>query len=664
MLLPTNTLRSKILTMLTLVVATYALADYALRQSTFPAMFEGVENDDAKRNMDRVRGVIHAELDALEQQARWLGHSMTAVDLVRGESPTSSNSTDSPRELPYWYGDALELLDLDILVFTNAKGKVCWSAIKDDHDLTELQVPRTAYEALDRWAFSEQPGQEQASRSAGIASTSVQSYVLNNLTGIRNTPIGPVLMTAGKVTINSSSSEVAGVVVVGRIMDDEYQQLIAARSHMNFRVRSIDSAGPQVADAEVLEQVTASVEPVVQEVDKDTLYVYAGLEDINRRPTFLACLALDRKISRGGAAALNYATNSTLAFAFILLLALIYLLQRTVVSPLSFLTRHAVAIGSTEDLTARIHMEREDEIGVLASEFDEMVEKLALAQRALVDAARSAGMSDIATGILHNVGNVLNSVNVSASLLNDQVEGMGIDTLGRVVKVLDKHKEDMEHFVTSTKQGSQIYPVLNTVYESLEEERASIYEEVTTLAQGIEHIRELIVSQQAYAGRSIVDGAVLLQDELESALRLSGQAHPDGQQLEIEREYEDLPEIETDKHKVLEILVNLIQNARQAMVEADGPGLLHLSLKQVDDRVQIRIKDSGIGVPVGDLTRIFAMGYTTKVDGTGFGLHTCGNAATELGGSVTAFSEGPGTGATFVLDLPYRLPRKAMVEAA
>jgi signal transduction histidine kinase len=81
------------------------------------------------------------------------------------------------------------------------------------------------------------------------------------------------------------------------------------------------------------------------------------------------------------------------------------------------------------------------------------------------------------------------------------------------------------------------------------------------------------------------------------------------------------------------------------------------------DRTRITVTDNGVGIPPENMARIFNHGFTTKKDGHGFGLHSGANAAKEMGGSLTAHSDGPGKGATFTLELPTAESRKAQVES-
>ena len=126
--------------------------------------------------------------------------------------------------------------------------------------------------------------------------------------------------------------------------------------------------------------------------------------------------------------------------------------------------------------------------------------------------------------------------------------------------------------------------------------------------------------------------------------------------IKIERDFETLPAIAAEKHQILQILLNLLRNAKQALKEGDGEEhLIRISIRRLgESRVSLAVQDTGVGLPPENLTRIFGHGFTTKADGHGFGLHSCALAAKQMGGSLRAESEGVGHGATFILDLPLK----------
>ena len=119
-----------------------------------------------------------------------------------------------------------------------------------------------------------------------------------------------------------------------------------------------------------------------------------------------------------------------------------------------------------------------------------------------------------------------------------------------------------------------------------------------------------------------------------------------------------MPAVLADKHKVLQILVNLLRNAKHALEEGGG-GDKRLKLRvgiNGERRVKISVSDNGVGIAPEHLSRIFEHGFTTRKEGHGFGLHSGALAAREMGGSLGAHSAGPGQGATFTLEFPAQPP--------
>jgi signal transduction histidine kinase len=137
----------------------------------------------------------------------------------------------------------------------------------------------------------------------------------------------------------------------------------------------------------------------------------------------------------------------------------------------------------------------------------------------------------------------------------------------------------------------------------------------------------------------------------------------------IEKQYGDCPAVFSDKHKVLQILVNLISNAKKATKDANVPEkqiVLALDQIQRDGKAiaRLRVIDNGVGIPPENLQKIFQHGFTTRSDGHGFGLHSSAITARNLGGALAASSDGVGKGATFTLELAAATTEQAVGEVA
>ncbi len=278
--------------------------------------------------------------------------------------------------------------------------------------------------------------------------------------------------------------------------------------------------------------------------------------------------------------------------------------------------------------------------------------KLEQVHKQLLDASRQAGMAEVATSVLHNIGNVLNSVNVSSSLITQKIRNSKVSNITKAVEFVHAHKNDLADFFTNDPKGKQLPDYLSNLAVHLGREQEEMLHEVGSLEHNISHIKEIVAMQQNYAKPSGVVESALAVDLMEDAVRMNTGAM-ERHRVKVVREYADVPPILVEKHKVLQILVNLIRNAKYACDDSGREDKqITLRVANGGNRVKISVADNGVGIPAENLTRIFNHGFTTKKDGHGFGLHSGALAARELGGALTVFSEGQGRGAAFTLELP------------
>ena len=291
--------------------------------------------------------------------------------------------------------------------------------------------------------------------------------------------------------------------------------------------------------------------------------------------------------------------------------------------------------------------------------FKEAEAKVEQLHKELMEASRQAGMAEVATSVLHNVGNVLNSVNVSATILLEEAKQSKVVFLGKTVSLLREHAKDLASYIANDPKGQQLPGYLSMLCDHLVNERQKAISEIESVRQNIEHVKEIVAMQQSYARVSGVMETVHVTEMVEDALRMNSAALS-REGVEVVREYGSGPTVTIERHKVLQILVNLISNARHAC-EASGGQKRQISVKTafLDQKMSIAVADNGVGIPQDNLTRIFNHGFTTRKDGHGFGLHSGALAAREMGGTLTAYSEGPGCGATFTLVLPVSAPNGA-----
>ncbi|MCS3512189.1 MULTISPECIES: DAHL domain-containing protein [Pseudomonas] len=289
----------------------------------------------------------------------------------------------------------------------------------------------------------------------------------------------------------------------------------------------------------------------------------------------------------------------------------------------------------------------------LEQRVERRTQQLKDAQTELMDSARQAGMAEIATNVLHNVGNVLNSVNISADLVTRKLRSSKAMGLGKAMQLINERQADLGTFITEDEKGKLLPGYLNQLVDAIAVEQQGLIDEMAQLSKSVDHIKDIVSTQQSYAGAPSLKEPVQISTLMEDALRMNAGALS-RHNVTVVKHYGQVPEVLADKHRLLLIMVNLISNAKYAMSNlTDRPRQMTLTVQSLEDStLQISVKDDGEGIPAENMTRIFTHGFTTRKEGHGFGLHSCALAAVEMDGHLSAHSDGPGQGAIFTLTIP------------
>ena len=276
-------------------------------------------------------------------------------------------------------------------------------------------------------------------------------------------------------------------------------------------------------------------------------------------------------------------------------------------------------------------------------------------RRELEDVADNNQMADTASTVLHNVGNVITSLNVAVNVVHELVNQSSVILVHRIAELLKGHDEDWGTFLTQDSKGKRIPPALVKLGSHLVEEQQTVLKEIEGLVRNIDHVKQIIFLHQTMAKSHGMGESLSVVELLDQAVELSFQPG-DGKWIRIQRDYQAVPAVMIDKHQLLQILVNLLRNAKQAMQLQGGSN--HILTIRLEGRsedglsVVMTIRDTGIGIAPEHLAKMFTRGFTTKQDGNGIGLHSSMVTIHSMGGSLQAYSDGVGTGATFTLILP------------
>jgi signal transduction histidine kinase len=262
-------------------------------------------------------------------------------------------------------------------------------------------------------------------------------------------------------------------------------------------------------------------------------------------------------------------------------------------------------------------------------------------------------MAELAADVLHSIGNALNSVNVSANLLAERLKTLRVKNVAKAARLMHEHADDLAHFLTQDPKGCQLPNYLGQLAGQLNDEQSLVLNELDSLTRQLDYVKEIVATQQGHASAPAVQEMESLPKLVEDALRLNTDSLA-SHKVQVLKQFQPVPELLVDRHKVVQILENLISNASQAMADSTIAEK-RLTLKigmQGTQRVRVCVCDNGIGIKRENLTRIFASGFPSRSAGHAFGLHSGSLAARQLGGELLALSDGPDKGATFILELP------------
>jgi signal transduction histidine kinase len=311
------------------------------------------------------------------------------------------------------------------------------------------------------------------------------------------------------------------------------------------------------------------------------------------------------------------------------------------------------------DLQSRVeasNAELERKVAERTAALERSLAQQSAMQAKLIAASRRTGMADVATRVLHGIGNALNSVGVSVDTLDTALRGSRLAGLAKVSRLIGEHRDDLPGFFATASQARLLPDYLAAATTRLEDERTQLADELAALRRHVEHIKQAVDTQQLHVGAPSISEPTSLAAVVDEAIASSLVRHLDAG-VEVERDYAEVPELDIDRHKLLQVVSSLVDHAWQAISGAPGGDKriwLRLRL-QGGDRVAIEIEDNGPGLARDDLTRIFHPDAAPRPR-HGFDLHDSACAAAEMKGTLRATSDGPGRGACFTLSLPLPAP--------
>jgi sensor domain CHASE-containing protein len=601
-------LSSKVVLLLCALFALYGAADYTVQREVILPSFEALEADLALTDMERVTRAIDGELGQLQTFCADWGNWLETYQYMAGKAPDFIEDNMNKA--------TIEGAGLEVVAFLDADARFVWR--KGFSPATHDEI---GFEMLAGESLSPNHPFRDAIRNGQPAK------------GIVVTEHGPAMIVTAPILDGAGNGPQRGSVLLARLITPDVVARLGDQAQVRLQVNPSDAS---VSRAPAKDALRA---PSIVQRDA-TNEVYRKLADIYGRPAVTLRIDVPRSVTAQGRDAIGFALLSLFMAGAIVLLVLIAALRRLVLAPVSEMTRLAVAVGEGDDLTRHMAVKRADELGVLAHEFDRMVDKLADARRRLVDQSFDAGAAQVASGVLHNIGNAMTPLGVTVVALQERLRNAPLAEIEMVLAELESgvsdpaRKADLEQFVRLASRE------LTRVIESSGQDA----EAVTRQADVIQRT----LAQQLRPSQSgpLVE-TVRLRDLVDRSMEMVPHGLRACLTVDLDPSLTGAGALPLPRITLQQVFQNLIQNAAEAVRQAGREqGTLRISCSveagAEGRQLSLRFVDDGIGIRAEHLPRIFEKGFSTKPQQTncGIGLHWCANALNALGGSIRVQSGG------------------------
>lgn len=612
-----------ILSMTSVVLAIYVF----IQAPAILSGFEKLQSSAAKEDLQRSYQSVLTEANALRKQAQdWASWDDT-YGYVKGKNPKF--------EQVNFGGNFFDTTHVDLVWIYDTSGNVVKGVWRDRDGLRRTLISSLNPKTI---AFpSNIPDKEKEKGSDGIW-------------GLYEVEGRPMLTVTRPVLDSGEKLPAAGVLIMGRFLGpDKVKELSAAvgvkfslvsNSTLQYLVRR-SIPGARLSDIDL------TTKPAIGE----DVEGYRSITTPDGKSNFGIVSKTAPKILRDGESTVSQAGVYIILVTLVGALLSLVLIDLLVTKPLAKLSAEIRLIGEGQ----KRHIcgglaNREDEVGEVSRYFQNAFEQLEEAKLSLVKSSHEAGMASVAREVLHNAGNVFNSIRVAVGQLHSLAASSKLPRLRESVMLLEEHKDDLSNYITEDPQGTKLIPYLSKLTEHLEQEHQNSLTELTDLNASVTHMGEVIQAQHTFAHPSSVDSEVFLAPLLEESARIvrkSLERHGVSLQLRIEHDLKAT----CNAPLLIRVLVNLITNAKDALeCRPAGQRRIEVSLDRASDgSAVIEVSDNGEGIAPEEAALIFTNGFTTKPNGTGYGLHYSANTLKEMGWSIQMQSNGRGKGASFVL---------------
>jgi two-component system, NtrC family, sensor kinase len=604
-------IRTKMISLLALLFTILIALEISIQKQVLMPSFAQLEREDAETSMRRIGYALDMTLESLELTAADWGNWADVYQFVQSPNPAFVTANITPI--------ALKQLKVNAILIVDLNGGYVLSSARNLDTGEPLDLDLAARKALP----ADFPWRKNL--AAGKSAR-----------GLLRTNRGIMMIAAAPVLDGSGAGQPKGMVLMGRLLTDPQVRAIGAQA--------------QASLAMLPDHLTAPGEEITE--THASTQIFKPFTDVYGRPVMSFRIDVPRRITARGQGAVTYASLYLIGAAITVLLLLVVALNRIVLKPLARVTRHAVAVGDGSDLSARLNIRGQDEIAMLAREFDRMVERVADSRRQLVDQSFQAGFAELAKGVLHNLGNAMTPLGVRLAKL---IERLRTAPAGDVELALAELAEEGQTPV----RRADLEEFIRLACRELSATVKDAQDDVAVVQRQANIVQTALSELMRSTRNAHVIESVRLPDLVAQTLEIVPDACRQRLVVDADESLRKVGAVQVARTVLRLILQNLIINAADAVRDAGrDKGMLHFAAEIVSDadseHLHLQCKDDGVGIAADNLQRVFDKGFSTKSRETnyGIGLHWCANAIGALGGRIWAASEGPGLGASMHLMLP------------
>jgi sensor domain CHASE-containing protein len=618
-------LQKKVTLIVVIVFMLSGLMSLAVQRLAILPSFHALEEETAKKNAERVLEAIQRELDQIEPLVSDWSFWTDTYEFVKGQNPDYIETNLDE-------GATLAGMHMNYLGMFDKSGRAVWTQSFDIEEEKLLEL-----------------GELTGDRLKNGHPLLVHSTPTSKAKGFIDTPHGPLLVVAKPIMHNDKQGAPAGTLMMGRFLDESAVARLAEQTKLPLDISPADKQASSNWIGSAEKGLAHSKIDLVEGADQ--WQARSTLSDLYGKPYLSIQVDTPRDITSRGVAAVSASLWTLGATGLMMMAVMLWLLQRAVLRPISTLSGHALKIGADDNLDTHLDLKRKDEVGLLARTLDDMMDRLAEVRRQLIDQSYHSGVAEMASGVLHNIGNSITPLKVKLSALQSALGAAPVAEMEQAAAELasqdtpEERRSDLAKFIELA--GVELAGLVKNSRE-----------EVVEAAQQVVHVQEILADQERFSRSARVmesvdmaavmgDAAAGLSPEMKSAM-----------QIEITPSITETGAVVGTRAALQQVATNLLVNAAESILLTDS-GKGKVTVKATQEELQgqpathLQIEDNGAGIQPENLERLFERGFSTKDrNGSGHGLHWSANTVKTLNGQITAQSEGVGCGACLHIWLP------------